>query len=301
MGLYTDRPKTDLPLRELCQTILRISSISNFSALQFCDDSGGGLRRYNVYRVTVNGQAYVLKSSEWREVNIYLNFLSKYSFHTPKFYGRTFYDHRHWLLIEYIPGPDLRDFTDELAYAAAGSITTIMNAYWESDEPDGRFERYQERINKRAGCLAREPELQRAYNRFLARQQTCPRTLCSGDFLQFNAINRDGEVYIIDWAFAGIMPYSLDVARMIAHGTGDRRTFPFYMTDRHREIYVREVYRQLAKKPSWERYLQDIRLAVLNEYVEFIEWELNHPEEERDQVFDYYYTHALALASELNQ
>ena len=94
MGLYTDRPKTDLPLRELCQTILRISSVSDFSALQFGDDSGGGLRRYNVYRVTANGQAYVLKSSEWREVNVYLNFLSKHSFHTPKFYGSTFYDHR---------------------------------------------------------------------------------------------------------------------------------------------------------------------------------------------------------------
>lgn len=300
MGLYMDKPQTDLPLRELCGTILRTDNISDFEALQFCDDSSGGLRRYNVYRIIANGRTYVLKSSERREVNVYLNYLSKHNFRTPRFYGSTFHDHRHWILIEHIPGPDLRDFTDELAHAAADSIAAIMNAYWESGEDDGRFAVYWERINKRAKCLAGEPELRRAYDKFLARQQTCPRTLCSGDFLQFNAIDRGGEVYIIDWAFAGIMPYSLDIARMIAHGTEDRRTFPFCMTERHKELYVRAVYEKLARKPGWEQYLQDVRLAVLNEYVEFIEWELNHPEEERDQVFDFYYSHARALAEELN-
>ncbi|MDE7221575.1 MAG: aminoglycoside phosphotransferase family protein, partial [Oscillospiraceae bacterium] len=221
-------------------------------------------------------------------------------FHTPQFYGSAFYDHRHWILIEHIPGPDLRDFTDTLAYAAANSITEIMNAYWQSDVPDGRFELYWERINKRARCLTEEPVLRRAYDRFLERQQSCPRTLCSGDFLQFNAIDNGGKVYIIDWAFAGIMPYSLDIARMIAHGTGDRRTFPFYMTDRHKSLYVRRVYDLLVQKPDREQYLQDVRLSVLNEYIEFIEWDLNHPGEERDQVFDYYYTQAQALAAEIN-
>lgn len=300
MGLYTDRPKADLPLRELCGKILGVDRIFSFDALQFCDDSGGGLRRYNVYRVTADGRDYVLKQSEKREVSVYRSFLTKHSFHTPKFYGSTEYENHPWILIEHIPGPDLRDFTDELACAAADSITAIMNAYWQSETEDGRFSAYWERINKRAQCLSGEPELRRAYGQFLARQQTCPRTLCSGDFLPFNAIHRGGEVYVIDWAFAGIMPYSLDVARMIAHGSEDRSAFPFYMTDRHREIYVRRVYDQLIRKPDWKEYLQDVRLAVLNEYVEFIEWDLNHPHEERDHVFKFYYARAQRLAARIN-
>ena len=87
---------------------------------------------------------------------------------------------------------------------------------------------------------------------------------------------------------------------MIAHGSEDRRGFPFYMTDRHRAIYIRAVYEKLGHKPDWERYLLDVRLAALNEFIEFIEWELNHPEEERDQVFDFYYNRARTLAEELN-
>lgn len=169
----------------------------------------------------------------------------------------------------------------------ADSITSIMNAYWQKDERefqekkhDDRFERYWARIQKRAQCLAGEPELAQAYD----------------VFLQFNAISHEGSVYVIDWAFAGIMPYSLDIARMIAHGTEERTTFPFYMTDAQRKLYVEKVYKKLKEKPDWERYLEDIRLSLLNEYVEFIEYELHHPEEERDKVFAYYYSHAKMLA-----
>lgn len=33
------------------------------------------------------------------------------------------------------------------------------------------------------------------------------------------------------------MPYSLDIARFIAHGTEDRATFPFYMTDGQKKLF----------------------------------------------------------------
>ena len=39
------------------------------------------------------------------------------------------------------------------------------------------------------------------------------------------------QVVIIDWGFAGVMPYSLDIAKLIAHATEDKATFPFYMND----------------------------------------------------------------------
>ncbi|MDE6127734.1 MAG: aminoglycoside phosphotransferase family protein, partial [Lachnospiraceae bacterium] len=263
---------------------------------------------YNVYKITADRKRYVLKKSDEREKNVYQNFLAGGSFHVPRFYGSIEAAGSLWILIEYIEGVDLRDFTEEEAYACADSITAIMNAYWQKEghevqlrHQDDRFEKYWARIRKRAECLAKEPDLLQAYTVFLERQKTCPRTLCNGDFLQFNAIFREGSVYVIDWAFAGIMPYSLDIARLIAHGTKERATFPFYMTDIHRKIYIEEVYKKLEEKPDWEQYLSDIRLALLNEYVEFIEYDLNHPEEERDKVFAYYYSHAKMLAAEINQ
>lgn len=299
MGLYLERPAEGIPLRELCGTILHREGFSDFAALRYCDDSGGGLRRYHVYKVTADGRDYALKRSEEREVRVYERFLSGRGFRVPRYYGSAVHSGRPWILLEHVPGPDLRDFTDELARAAADSVSAVMNAYWESGTEDGRFAAYWERINRRARCLAGEPALERAYGRFLERQLTCPRTLCSGDCLPCNAIDRGGEVCLIDWAFAGMMPYALDAARMVAHGTEDRRTFPFRMTREQKGIYLRTLYGRLERKPDWERYLLDIRLAALNEYVEFIEYELNHPEAERDRVFDFYYAAARALAAEL--
>ena len=115
--------------------------------------------------------------------------------------------------------------------------------------------------------------------------------MSNGDLLEFNAVSHDGQVYIIDWGFGGIMPYSLDLARFIAHATEDRATFPFHMTDEQKELFLREVYACLNEKPDFEQFIYDVKLAVLNEYVEFIE-----ADEDDDK---WYYNHAKKLAKEI--
>lgn len=42
-----------------------------------------------------------------------------------------------------------------------------------------------------------------------------------------NAIQSDDGIVLIDWAFAGIMPYSLDVARLTSHGSKNFFLFHF--------------------------------------------------------------------------
>lgn len=275
-------------------------------AERFCDDGEGEVNRYNVYKITTEGKCYVLKKSDEAEIGVYERFLKGQGLPAPDYFGSARWGGKRWILIEYVPGTDLRDYTSDMALPCAESISRIANRYWQEDEAafvrkkrDDRFERYWKRINKRAECLKGEPVLKEAYDRFLERQLTCPRTLSNGDFLQFNAIFRDGKVTLVDWAFGGIMPYSLDIARMIAHGTEDRRTFPFYMTRAHKELFVERTYELLEHKPPHERYLADVRLAVLNEYIEFIESDLLDTSRARDQVFDYYYAGARKLAEEI--
>lgn len=142
-------------------------------------------------------------------------------------------------------------------------------------------------------------KLSAAYQIFLDRQLTCPRTLCNGDFLQQNAIHNDRGVILIDWGFSGIMPYSLDIARLITHGSEAHFPFEFYMDDDLRKLFVRQVYEKLAHKPDYDRYVQDITLACLNECIEFIEEELKDESPERDEVFDYYLEKAIELADRI--
>ena len=261
-------------------------------AERFCDDDGDYKRKYNVYKITAGGKSFVLKKSDEREIAVYHNFLQGRGLSVPEYFGSVEQGGVRWLLMEHISGPDLRKFTREMALAGAETLSQIQNAYWNSNIADGRFQRYRERINRRAGCLKDYPELAEAYKLFLARQESCPRTLCSGDFLQCNGILRDGRVYIIDWGFGGIMPYALDVARLIAHGheRPEAGAFPFYMDADLRSAFVRAHYERLEQKSDWEQYLQDVRLAVLNEYVEFLEVLINDPEVSREEIEgDFYY------------
>jgi hypothetical protein len=252
------------------------------SVEQFCQQWGEGkdeIRIYDVYLVITNSQKYILKKTDEAEKAIYETFLNDHpNFPVPVYYGSIQKDDGVWILIEFVAGDDVREMTDEIALAAADSLSIIANHYWQQNEEafktyrmDDRFDRYWKRIQRRALSIQDNPKLAQAYALFLQRQKDCPRTLCNGDFLQWNALWSGGSVLMIDWGFGGIMPYSLDIARFIAHGTEDRRLFPIYMNEEQKRIFVDAVYDRLIHKPEKKQYLMDIRLAVLNEYIEFIE------------------------------
>ncbi len=264
---------------------------------QFYDDDKNEERLFDVYRVFTDGGSYVLKRSDKYEISIYEDLLEGHSFPVPRFYGSTADRHGGiWLLIEDIAGGDLREYTIETARAAAKSIAQIHSFYWDTDIDDGRFARYTERIKKRSLCLKNEPKLLREYERFIERQPLITRTLCSGDFLQCNAIYDGERVTIIDWAFGGIMPHTLDAARMIVHGTEKRFPFPFYMTDDMREEFLRRYLDAMGDRINKSEFEENLRLACLNECVEFIERELLDPALERDEGFDFYYEKARRFA-----
>lgn len=296
--MYLERvPIADVPAAKLAGELLHYSGSPEIE--RFCDDDGDYKRKYNVYKLTADGSAYVLKKSDSKEVMLYRDFLQGKGFAVPEYFGSVECEGALWLLMEHIDGPDLRRFDSEKALASAKTLSQIQNAYWNSPIDDGRFRRYWERINCRAGCLENYPELAKAYQLFLARQESCPRTLCCGDFLQCNGILRNGKVYMIDWAFGGLMPYALDIARLIAHGSEkpEPNAFPFYMDADLRSAFVHAHYERLTQKPDWEQYIQDIKLSALNEYVEFLEELINDPEATREEIeADLYYRRAMETA-----
>lgn len=52
-----------------------------------------------------------------------------------------------------------------------------------------------------------------------------------------------------------MMPYSLDIARFIAHATETRSTFPFYMNEEQKSLFINRLYNRLEQKPTYEQYL----------------------------------------------
>jgi len=284
--------------KKIIDILHRITDEKVIRIYQVCERFGQlekDFRRYDVYLIETKLGRKVLKCVNEKEVKNYEKYLSKYKISVPKYYGKTVDGNKTWILIEYIYGDDLRNMTDELAIAAAKSLSEIQNTCWirkDKELRDGkRFDEYLKRINKRFQYIKDENLIGDAYSIFLNRQIECPKTLANGDFLQFNVVCKQGEVFVIDWGFGGIMPYSLDIARFIAHATENKETFPFYMNDKQKNIFIKDIYSQLKNKPLYSQYIYDIKLAVLNEYVEFIEAD----EDENG----WYYKSALKLADDI--
>lgn len=255
------------------------------------------VRHYDVYVIETPQGSKILKRTEAREAENYERYLYRNDLPVPKYYGKWKDKEKIWILIEAIPGNDLRDMTDELAVLSAKSLAKIQNTCWTENfrqsEDHDRFDAYWERINRRYGYARNIPKIGEAYALFLQRQPACPRTLSHGDFLEFNLIHNESGVIAIDWGFGGIMPYSLDIARFIAHATETRATFPFYMNEHQKQLFLTHVYAGLNNKPRYERYLHDIRLALLNEYVEFMEAD--------EDESGWYREHALPLSEAILQ
>ena len=87
------------------------------------------------------------------------------------------------------------------------------------------------------------------------------------------------------------MPYTLDLARFIAHATEDRATFPFFMKEQQKEMFLNRVYENLNHKPDYRQFRRDVQLALLNEYVEFVE-----ADEDED---GWYLQHAIDLSNKI--
>ena len=67
-----------------------------------------------------------------------------------------------------------------------------------------------------------------------------------------------------------------------------------------RSAFVRAYYERLERKPDWEQYIRDIKLAALNEYVEFLEVLVNDPEISREEIEDnFYYRRARETAANI--
>ena len=145
----------------------------------------------------------------------------------------------------------MRDMTDETTEKAAETLSKIQSYFWTpsmdkapENEVEQRFVEYWKRVLRRASSVVDDPILRKAYQMFLDRQLICPCTMSNGDFLQWNVIYDGENVVMIDWGFGGMMPYSLDIARFLAHATETRSAFPFYMNNAQKELFLDRICRR---------------------------------------------------------
>ena len=256
---------------------------------------------YDVWKVTANGETFVLKKAKGREAEIYSAFFSEPVAGVPRLIKQFQKDGDSYLLMEYIPGRNLCRCEREGLTKALDALIRIQERFWERLDLDGLGIPFAEALARRQnrGNYLADPELEKAYGQYLTMFALEARTLCHDDLLPFNLIVGEDRAVIIDWEVAGILPYPTSLARLIAHGSEKADAF-FYMTGDDKNFAIRYYYEHLiqGKGIGWEDYRRAVDLCLLYEYCEWIMLGNRYPDVDRER-FQTYLDRAKTLVQTL--
>lgn len=243
---------------------------------------------YEVWKVTTPEGEYVLKKAKSHELAVYDAFFREDLPGAPRFLGSVKAENESWFLMEYVKGTDLRRCGRESLTATLDALISLQDRFWESPKTAGYSFEESLQSRKNRGSFLNDPLLERAYDNFLDLYESLPRTLCHDDLLPFNVLVDGDKATIIDWEYAGILPYPTSLVRLIAHGREEEDAF-FYMTEVDKAFAIDYYYEHLVKSKgiSYEDYRWAVDHFLLYEYCEWIMLGNKYPDEDIPRAREY--------------
>ena len=224
---------------------------------------------YQVWRIRTEGASYILKEAKEQEADIYRRFLIGLGDHIPTVFEFLSFDDRTYLLMEDIPGEDLRNCNRRKLTSALDALIAIQKRTWGRNDPK-TFENSLRRRENR-GRYLQDTQLEKVYQEFLQLYRSIPRTLCHDDLLPFNLLVSEDRAVLIDWEVGGILPYPVSFARLIAHGEEAEDDF-FHMSQEDKTFAIDYYYSNLLEEKGipyaeWRRTLEYFLFYELCEWV----------------------------------
>lgn len=255
---------------------------------------------YNVWKIDACESRIVLKEAKDYELDTYQTFFSEKCTYAPKLLGSARAGEKDYLLMEYVPGENLRHCTREKLTSTLDSLIAMQKTWWQHPTPEHGYHFTQSLSGreKRSHYL-KDVQLEKAYSAYLKEYRSVPQTLCHDDLLPFNVLCDGKHAVFIDWEAGGILPYLTSLARLIAHGEESEDAF-FYMKEADKAFAVNYYYTHFIQDMGipYGQYQSDFRLFLFYEYCEWV-YVGNKYNETATPRFQSYYQKAKQLASEL--
>lgn len=223
-------------------------------------------RPYEVWKVGNK----VLKKTSPEEKQVYETFLSAGG-PGPKVYAFGEYAGQLYMLMEYVSGTSMSIVTRQRLQRTLDVLIESQKKYWGDTVHTDAGYSFAKSWPNRVKRLAFMGDLQDAYQAYLDVFASVPRTLCNDDMLPFNVLADDDRAVIIDWEYAGILPYPCALARFLAFGEENPEEM-FYMTAEDKAFALDYYYRNLVaeKGISREEFDRAMELFFFKEYSEWI-------------------------------
>ena len=235
---------------------------------------------YDVWMVNAGENSYVLKKAKGCEYSVYTGLLKHAESGVPRLLKAFRFGEEDYLLLEYVQGVDLCKCDRRKLTLVLDALIALQERFWGKTEFDSVAVSFKENLThrKNRGEYLNDRELESAYASFLALYSMLPRTLCHDDLLPFNVIITEHGAKLIDWETAGILPYPVPLARLIAHGEDSADAF-FFMTDADKRFAIDYYYTGLiqGKGIAYGEYRRALDACLLYEYCEWIMLGVKYP------------------------
>ena len=225
-------------------------------------------RAYSVWKLQTDRGELVLKKTDPMERSVYETFFRDGG-PVPRVYAFCEADGDTWMLMEFVHGESMSRCTRERLVRVLDALIESQNKWWGDSAHDDIGYGFRESWPNRCKRTAYLGDLEDAYRAYLAAFERLPRTLCNDDLLPFNVLADEHRAVILDWEYAGILPWPCAIARFLAFGeeNGDM----FQMTEADRSFALDYYYDRLIRDKGYTRPEFD-RIMDLFFFKEYSEW-----------------------------
>lgn len=265
--------------------------------MQFCREEDGS--PYDVWKIETIHETTVLKKTSAEERTTCEAFFPLGGCGIPRIYGFTEHDGETYMLMEFFEGETMSHSTRQKLILALDALIQIQGKFWGNTDLADAGWTFDKRHTARKKRLAYMEDLSDAYKAYLEADSTVPRTLCNDDLLPFNVLVNADRAVIIDWEFAGILPYPCALARLLAFGE-ENTDFMFQMSMTDKEFAVQYYYDNLirSKEISWDEYIRTMKLFFFKEYSEWVYFARSSNDFTKPE-YEKYYEKCKLLANDL--
>lgn len=244
---------------------------------------------YDVWRIETNHVTAVLKKVSAQEKATYETIFPHSGCGVPKVAGFAEYCGNTYMLMEYFPGETMSHTTREKLVLALEAMIQIQEKYWENTKLSDSGWTFEKRYAAREKRMPYMEDLAKVYSAYLEADRTVPRTLCNDDLLPFNILVNQERAVIIDWEFAGILPYPCVLARLLAFGE-ENTDFMFQISMADKAFAVRYYYEHLIRDKgiAWDVYIRTMKLFFFKEYSEWVYYARSNHDFEKPEYRKYY-------------
>lgn len=264
---------------------------------QFCREEDGS--PYDVWKIETDSVMAVLKKTSPEERTTCEAFISDGGCGTPAIYGFTERGGETYMLMEFFDGETMSQSTRKKLILALDVLIQPQEKFWGNTDLADVGWTFEKRHTARKKRLAYMEDLSDAYKAYLEADSTVPRTLCNDDLLPFNVLVSADRAVIIDWEFAGILPYPCALARLLAFGE-ENTDFMFQMSMEDKEFAVQYYFDNLIRNRgiSWEEYIRTMKLFFFKEYSEWVYFARSSNDFTKPE-YEKYYAKCKLLANDL--